>query len=159
MKITVRRDLYSSLSTQGKLFLDDQQFCFTLEPPVKLDGSKPRAIPVGTYKLTIRWSAEFGKHVPHVESVPGFAAIEQHFGNYPKDTLGCTLVGLSRGPAPNFIGQSVVAWTHLMSKYMDVAVLTNPQEPSEKSHIWTVGEVTYEAADDQPADVDGEIAT
>jgi hypothetical protein len=158
MKIQVVRDLYSSLSTQGELLLDGQRFCFTLEPPVKLDASKPRAIPEGTYPLTIRWSAEFGKHVPHVENVPGFAAIEQHYGNFPKDTLGCTLVGLSRGPQPNFIGQSVIAWTHLMSRYMEVAVLTNPQEPSEKSHIWTVGQVTYEADDSQPADVNGQIS-
>ena len=109
MKITVRRDLYSSLSTQGRLLLDDQHFCFTLEPPVKTDGSKPRAIPEGIFPLTIRWSVEFGKHVPHVENVPGFAAVEQHWGNYPKNTLACTLVGLVRGPQPNFIGQSVVA--------------------------------------------------
>jgi hypothetical protein len=158
MKIRVSRDVYSSLSTQGKLFLDDEQFCFTLEPPVKDDNSKPRAIPNGIYPLTIRWSAEFGKHVPHVENVPGFAAIEQHYGNFPKDTLGCTLVGLSRGPQPNFIGQSVVAWTHLMSRYMEVAVLTNPQEPSEKSHVWTVGEVTYEDDRRQPADFSGDIS-
>lgn len=159
MKITVRRDLYSSLSSQGELLLDDQHFCYTLEPPVKLDGPKPRAIPVGTYPLTIRWSDEFKKHVPHVEDVPGFTAIEQHIGNFPRDTKACTLVGLTRGPEPNFIGGSLKAWTGLMAKYMDVAVLTNPEARNEISHIWRVGEVTYEAEDHQPADLDGEIAS
>lgn len=147
MKITVRRDLYSALSTQGELLLDDQHFCFTLEPPVKTDGSKPRAIPEGTYPLTIRWSTEFGKHVPHVENVPGFTAIEQHIGNFPKDTKACTLVGLVRGPDPNFIGNSLKAWTALMAKYMAVATLINPEEKSEASHIWNVGFVTYEGSD------------
>jgi hypothetical protein len=158
MDIRVRRDLYSSLSTQGELLLDGKHFCFTLEPPVKLDGSKPRAIQCGTFPLTIRWSVEFGKHVPHVESVPGFTAIEQHIGNSAKDTKACTLVGLARGPEPNWIGQSLVAWTHLMSEYMKVAVLTNPDAKDEKLHVWNVGEVTYEAADDKPADLTGEIA-
>jgi len=40
-----------------------------------------------------------------------------------------------------------------------VAVLTNPEEKNEKLHVWNVGEVTYEASDAQPADLDGEIAT
>jgi|SRR5579864_1829350 len=159
MKITVRRDLYSSLSTQGELLLDDQHFCFTLEPPVKLDGSKPRAINAGTFPLTIRWSSEFVKHVPHVENVPDFTAVEQHVGNFPRDTKGCTLVGYARGPEPNFIGQSLKAWTELMAKYMSVAILTNPEEKNEKLHIWNVGEVTYEAAEAKPADVDGEISS
>jgi hypothetical protein len=145
MKITIRRDLKSALSTQGELLLDDEHFCFTLEPPVKLDGSKPRAIPEGTFPLTIRWSDEFGKHMPHVENVPGFTAIEQHVGNYPRDTKGCTLVAQVRGPQPDFIAGSLKAWIQLMARYMEVATLTNPGEP-EKSHIWHVGFVTYESA-------------
>jgi len=116
--------------------------CFTLEPPYRMDGTKPRAIPVGTYPLTIRWSVKFGKHVPHVENVPGFVAIEVHWGNYPRDTDGCTLVGRTRGPLPDFIGSSVLAWTMLMAKLMAVAELTNPSSP-EQSQMWNVGEITY----------------
>jgi len=147
MKITVRRDLYSSLSTQGELLLDDQHFCYTLEPPVKLDGSKPRAIPVGTYPLTIRWSNKFQRHMPHVEKVPGFVAIEQHIGNFPRDTDGCTLLGYVRGPEPNYIGRSVAAFSALMSIYIRFECLTNPEERNEKLHVWQLGEVTYEAAE------------
>jgi hypothetical protein len=145
MDIRVRRNLYTSLSTQGELVLDGNHFCFTLEPPVKTDGSKPRAIPTGNYPLTIRWSEEFQKHVPHVEDVPGFVAIEQHIGNFPKNTKACTLVGQTRGPQADFIGGSLKAWTALMAIYMDIATLTNPDDP-EKSHIWNVGFVTYEDA-------------
>ena len=88
--------------------LAGEHFCFTLEPPVKLDG-KPRAIPAGPYPLTIRWSDEFGKHVPHVENVRGFTAIEQQVGNFPRDTKECTLVGQTCGPQPDFIGGSLKA--------------------------------------------------
>lgn len=144
MQIDVRRNLFSSLSSQGELLLNGQHFSYTLEPPVKTDGTKPRAIDPGTYALTIRWSDEFQRHVPHVENVPGFTAVEQHVGNYPRDTKGCTLVGYLRGPIPDFIGQSLKAFTDLMARYLAVAVLTNPGEQNEKLHVWKVGQVTYE---------------
>ena len=158
MNIEVRRDLFSTLSTQGEQLIDGKHFCFTLEPPVKMDGSKPRAIPEGTYPLTIRWSEHFQRHVPHVENVPGFTAVEQHIGNYPRDTDACTLVGLVRGPDPNFIGQSLAAFTRLMSKYMGVATLMNPDEKSEKSHIWNVGFISFTRDKNLSADPDGEIS-
>lgn len=144
MEIKVRRDLRTALSTQGELLIDGEHFCFTLEPAVKTDGSKPRAIPNGTFPLTIRWSDEFKKHVPHVESVPGFTAVEQHIGNFPRDTKACTLVGMVRGPQADFIGQSLVAFTKLMARYMEVAELTNPDAKFESEHIWHVGYITYE---------------
>ena len=158
MNLQVRRDLFSTISTQGELLIDGNHFCYTLEPPYKTDGSKPRAIPEGTYPLTIRWSPEFNKHVPHVENVPGFTAIEQHIGNFPRDTKGCTLVGLLRGPDPNFIGQSLMAFTRLMARYMSMAVLMNPEEKSDGSHIWNVGFITYTRAHDAAPDLDGAIS-
>jgi len=158
MKIAVGRDIYSTLSVQGQLYLDDAHECFTLEPSVKTDGTKPRAIPNGTFPLTIRWSWKFKRHVPHVENVPGFDAIEQHIGNFPEDTDACTLVGQVRGPQPNFIGRSLVAFTQLMQKYLAVATLTNPDSP-EQQHVWNVGSITYYDARTPAPDADSEIAT
>jgi hypothetical protein len=159
MKIAVGRDIYTTLSTQGQLYLDDVHECFTLEPPTKTDGTKPRAIDNGTYPLTIRWSVEHNCHCPHVENVPSFTAIEQHIGNFPKDTLGCTLVGAERNPEqqPNFIGESLVAFTQLMHKYLAVAVLTNPNAP-EKEKVWNVGEITYYDASGSASDPNGEVS-
>ena len=37
--------------------------------------------------------------MPHVENVDGFGNIEIHWGNYPKDTDGCTLIGTGKDPA------------------------------------------------------------
>lgn len=145
MNVVVRRDLFTSVSTQGELLIEGDHFCYTLEPPVRHDEIKPRAIPEGTYPLTVRWSAEFGKHVPHVENVPGFTAIEQHVGNFPRDTKGCTLVGITRGPEPNYIGSSLKAFHSLMATYLNGASLENPGDP-EKSHVWNVGFVKYESA-------------
>jgi hypothetical protein len=145
MNLEVRRQAFSPHSTIGQLFIDGQVECVTLEPPSLPPGDirKPRAIMIGTYNVMIRWSTKFGKHVPHVENVPSFTAIEIHVGNAAKDTDGCTLVGTQAGPGPDWISHSVVAWTHLMSKMMAVARLLNPDEKSERSHIWDVGQITY----------------
>lgn len=155
LNVEVRRDIYSTHSTQGRLYIDGQYVCFTLEPPTGVN--RPCAIPDGTYPLTIRWSWKFKKHVPHVENVPGFIAIEQHVGNFPEDTEGCTLVGKVRGPQTNYIGLSLMAFINLMKLYFDWAVLTNPDSP-EKEHVWNVGTVTYSDARTVPPDASGEIS-
>jgi Steigviridae/Suoliviridae L,D-carboxypeptidase/transpeptidase len=144
--VEVRRDLYTKLSTQGKLAIDSIPQCFTLEPAAGSDEIASRTpkgcIPCGTYPLTIRWSPKRKAYCPHIEDVPGFDAIEQHIGNFPKDTDGCTLVGKIRGPQPDFIGMSLLAYTALMAKYMAAATLRNPEAP-EKDHIWDVGQITF----------------
>lgn len=108
MKIVVQRKWESPLSVIGEMTNDAHPnvVYFTLEPPYKDSSTKPRAIPAGTYSVSYRWSPKHGMNVPHVENVPGFEDIEIHPGNFPKDTLGCCLVGLSRGPQPDFIGAS-----------------------------------------------------
>ena len=114
MRIEVLRDAFSSKSTGSRISLDGVHECFGLEPPV-LDGDvKPRAIPDGTYRVTIRWSQKHKRDVPHVEDVPGFEEIEIHIGNFPNDTKGCLLVGESRGE--DFVGNSAVAFKALFPK-------------------------------------------
>ena|SRR5437899_2093846 len=145
MNLEVHRQVFSPNSTIGQMFVDGELECVTLEPVTLLlgDTRKPRAIEPGTYNVTIRWSLKFGKHVPHVENVPHFVAIEIHYGNDPRNTDGCTLVGTKSGPAPDWISNSVVAWTHLMSKLMASARLLNPDQKDEKLHVWDVGQITY----------------
>jgi hypothetical protein len=142
MKLEVRRTEFSPRSTIGRLAIDGQPRCYTLEPVWRSDAVKPRAIPYGTFELTIRWSARFKKHVPHIENVPGFTAVEMHVGNRPEDTEACTLVGITKGPLPDFIGQSVVAFSHLMSELFEKAELINPDSP-EENHVWKVGTITF----------------
>lgn len=116
MELQVQRKCPTKLSTIGELSetvphqsdTPVQPFhCFTLEPPIRHDGAKPRAIPAGRYRVTWRYSPRHSANVPHVEDVPGFSEIEIHAGNFPHDTEGCTLVAQSYSPTiPDFIGHS-----------------------------------------------------
>lgn len=120
MKLLVKRIHKSAVSTKGELWLDGEPFCYTLEPPV-IDGDvKPRAIPLGTYDLTIRQSPRFKRLMPHVENVPGFEGILIHVGNYAHDTEGCLLVGEKVLPGfPDFIGESKKVFDPLFRKLIE----------------------------------------
>jgi len=123
MKLLVNRTDFTSLSTEGELLVDGQPFGFSLEPPRKFDNTKPRAIPPGTYNVTIRFSPKHNRLLPHVENVPGFDDIEIHIGNWPKDTLGCLIVGQKKDH--DFVGGSKVEFDALFQK------MTEAKEKSE----------------------------
>ena len=98
MNLLVERDTFTALSTTGKMYINGKFVCYTLEP-VWLDmptDVKPRAIPEGVYKVIIAYSPKHKRDVPLYEGIDGFEEVEIHIGNYPKDTLGCQLVGLDR---------------------------------------------------------------
>jgi hypothetical protein len=116
--VTVTRDKFTQQSTSGQLFIDGEFECFTLEPVTRTDNIKPRAIPEGTYTLDIRFSPKHGRDVPHVEDVPGFSEIELHIGNFPKDTEGCCLLGLTR--SPDFVGQSHGAFDKVFARLQTI---------------------------------------
>lgn len=114
MNIKVLRDVFSGKSTGSQISVDGVHQCFGLEPAVAEPPIKPRAIPEGTYRVTVRWSQKHKRNVPHVENVPDFQDIEIHIGNFPKDTEGCLLVGESRGE--DFVGNSGVAFHDFFDK-------------------------------------------
>jgi hypothetical protein len=119
LKLCVTRLWFTDKSTIGMLDIDGVQEAYTLEPVTRADDEKPRAIPVGTYRLALLPSARFETYTPHVLDVPGFTGIEIHPGNSPKDTSGCCLVGQTRGTAetPNdWIGNSDEAFNELIGK-------------------------------------------
>ena len=117
LNLRVDRQIFSLHSTIGRIYIDGEFECFTLEPAWKFDDSKPRAIPEGTYKVTFRFSQAHGKSVPHVEDVPGFEAIEIHIGNDPGDTKGCLLVGEKYDAhKEDWIGESGPAYYELLRK-------------------------------------------
>lgn len=120
MQLRVERQDFSPYSTIGEMFIDGVHECFTLEPVWTESDVKPRAIPEGTYKLVPRMSKKHGREVPGVEDVPGFQDIEIHWGNFPRDTEGCCLVGQIKGPHPDFIGGSKLAFAALWEKLVPV---------------------------------------
>jgi hypothetical protein len=94
MKLKLLRDKSSDDTTIGKLYIDGEFFCYSLEDKVrekKVYGVS--AIPIGTYKIVITWSPRFKRQLPLLVDVPGFDGIRIHPGNTHKDTEGCILVG------------------------------------------------------------------
>ena len=92
--------------TIGKLYINGVYFCDTLEDKVRdynKDGDLndlgetkvygETAIPYGTYEVEVTYSPKFKRELPLIKNVPHFEGIRIHRGNYPKDTLGCILVG------------------------------------------------------------------
>jgi hypothetical protein len=132
MRLLVTRDTFTTFSCIGTLEIEGQKF-FTLEPPKKDEG-KPRAIPLGTYDVTIRWSEKHKRLVPHVENVPGFAEIEIHVGNFPADTEGCLLVGKTKGPHPDFIGGSSLAFNPIFQMLSDAKERGEPTTITYTEH-------------------------
>lgn len=112
MRLTVTRNVLTPDSTVGMLDIDGVFQCYTLEPPI--NGLPYPAILDGTYPLRLLPSVRFGRLMWHVCDVPGRTAIEIHAGNYPRDTDGCTLVGLQRGS--DAVWESQAALVMLMNK-------------------------------------------
>lgn len=107
-------------ATLGRLYVDDDQFCYTLEDKdrqMENDGVKvygKTCIPRGTYKVVIDYSNHFGRMLPHILDVPSFEGIRIHPGNTDADTEGCILVG-GKPTGENFIPHSRTTFESLFS--------------------------------------------
>ena len=115
MELRVERTDFSETSTIGKLYVDDQFECYTLEDkvrPVKIMGKT--AIPAGRYEVIINFSQRFGRMLPLFLNVPNFEGVRIHPGNTAADTEGCILVGETKDA--EFIGQSKLAFEGLFNK-------------------------------------------
>lgn len=112
LKRIARRETY----TIGRLYIDGEYFCDTLEDkdrglmqslPQSVNRAKKvmgvTAIPTGKYQVTLKVKSqrfsqrkqyEFcGGYLPRLINVPAFEGILIHIGNTAKDTDGCILVG------------------------------------------------------------------
>ena len=94
INLVLQRTHASEISTQGTLTVGGLSIC-TLEPPRRDPPDKPRAIDAGTYQVTLRMSPRLGYVTPFLHEVPDFEDVLLHIGNYPTDTRGCVLVGLT----------------------------------------------------------------
>ena len=109
MTLTLDRKYKLPTYTIGKLYIDGEYFCDTLEDKdrgltdsmtvseiSKIKIKKETAIPTGTYKVTITYSNRFKKNMPLINDVKGFEGIRIHNGNNSQDTEGCVLVGFNK---------------------------------------------------------------
>lgn len=97
VELLLKRIFKGTGYTIGKLYIDGEYFCDTLEDAVrdkKIPGET--AIPAGTYKVIVNMSPRFKRLLPRLLDVPGFEGILIHRGNTPSDTAGCILVGENR---------------------------------------------------------------
>lgn len=122
--------------TIGRLYINDEFFCDTLEDVdrnLKSDDSLDKikkvkiygktAIPKGTYKINMNiispkfkdrvWAKPWKGKLPRLENVPGYEGVLIHVGNKPEDTLGCILVG--KNSIKGQVVNSTVTFNNLMS--------------------------------------------
>lgn len=121
MEIVVHRKWFSPTATISEVEVDGAAVCFMLEDCVRQVDGRPvaewkvpgeTAIPTGRYRVTITPSARFGRNLPLLDGVEGFAGIRIHPGNGPQDTEGCLLPG-HKVIGPNTVGQSKLAFEGL----------------------------------------------
>lgn len=116
MKITLRRTFKGETYTIGKMYIDGEYFCDTIEDKdrgltqdmsssevAKIKVKYQTAIPTGTYKVTLKvQSPKFSQksqydfckgYLPRLIDVPGFEGILIHIGNTAEHSGGCILVG------------------------------------------------------------------
>ena len=109
MNITLNRIAKKSKYTIGKLYINGEYFCDTIEDTdrgltqtmtdAQIKSKKvygQTAIPTGTYKVIISYSNKFKRQMPLLLNVPGFLGIRIHSGNTEKDTEGCLIVGKNK---------------------------------------------------------------
>lgn len=96
MKIKVDRIYKGESYTIGKMYLNGEYFCDTLEDairPVKIPNET--AIPAGTYKVEVTYSPRFKRNLPLLVDVPNYTGIRIHEGSNKDHTSGCILVGFN----------------------------------------------------------------
>lgn len=139
MELKLERPARKPTYTIGRLYIDDQYFCDTLEPTdrgltadmrlgqlrrLKVQGKT--AIPTGRYKVDMHtvsprfrlasWAKPYGGIVPRLVGVPCFSGVLIHVGNTGKDTQGCILVG--RNKAVGKVLDSAETYKALMERLL-----------------------------------------
>jgi len=134
MNLLLRRRPTMKQTTFGRLAIDGQHVCDTLEDAIRetVAGGVPvsewkkhgiTAIPAGIYKLALVNSPKFGPDTLTLVNVPGFSEIRIHSGNDDADTEGCILVGTARDDPQGDGGDVVnskIALAALKSKVVPV---------------------------------------
>jgi hypothetical protein len=109
MELTLIRKYFKEKYTLGKLSVDQNPICDTMEDVVRNlhdinhDGDfdddaegkiyGKTAIPCGKYKIIVSLSPRLKRRLPLLLNVPGFTGIRIHGGKNETWTEGCILVG------------------------------------------------------------------
>lgn len=108
LKILIERKWKKSEYSIGRLYVNGDKWCNSLEPTdrglvssmpteqikqLKVEGKT--AIPLGKYIVTMTYSPKFRKELPLINDIKCFSRVLIHAGNYPKDTKACIIPGLN----------------------------------------------------------------
>ncbi len=121
INLLIIRDTFTEKSTIGKLFINGEEFCDTLELAWRDNQRSVSCIPAGEYKARIRLPRESAtRDYIHllIEDVPDRSYILFHRGNTAKDSRGCVLVGQSR--KQDYVGNSRLAMDLLMKEIINL---------------------------------------
>jgi hypothetical protein len=122
MKLRLKRDPPSALSTIGDLEINGVWECYVLEDVdrfledggLKIEGWT--AIPRGEYEILLDWSDRFKCLMFRLIDVPEFTGVRIHAGNVSVNTDGCLLPGQTKGK--DFVGESIAALKALSMKIL-----------------------------------------
>jgi hypothetical protein len=121
INLLIIRDTFTKVSPIGKLFINGEEICDTLELPYKGNQRSISCIPDGHYKARLRLARESAtRDYMHllVKDVPDRDYILFHIGNSAKDTRGCILVGL--GTEQDYVKNSTLAMEILMKEIISL---------------------------------------
>lgn len=118
MKLLLKRLYFKPGYTIGKLFVNGEYFCDTLEDrlrEIKIPGKS--CIPRGTYKIILNHSVKFDRVMPLLLNVPQFEGVRIHYGSTDANTEGCILVGWNK--IPGRLLDSRYVFEQLFHKFQD----------------------------------------
>jgi hypothetical protein len=120
----------TSESITGESWIDGAKECCYLEPSryTPFHPGHP-CIPAGSYRVVLTYSPHLGYVCPEVLNVLGRTAIRWHVGNFPKDVLGCCVVGTAVGS--NQVENSKTAFVALMAKLEGREIVVFYQDPQQ----------------------------
>ena len=96
--IVIDRFRPCSQSIVGKLYANGKYICYTLELAWLWNSNYVSCVPPGQYGSHIRHDKADGWRI-QLDHVPGpRTGVQIHIGNYPRDIVGCVLVGTQYGP-------------------------------------------------------------
>lgn len=100
------RDIFTETAVLGRLYLNGQMVCYTLE-------NASKAVPCGTYRVKNSMSPKFKRELPLIYngSVPASRGIRLHVGNTVASSSGCILVGMGRSTEDFSVTESRLAET------------------------------------------------
>ena len=130
MKVDIYRKVETSKSITGEFWLDGVMECYYLEPS-RLTPYYPGhpCIPAGVYPVVVlSMSPHLGYVCPEVLNVPGRTAIRWHIGNFPKNVLGCCVVGTVLGV--DSVVNSKIAFEALMAKLQGQDISAEYHDPA-----------------------------